>query len=207
MNKIIAFSLLSIMLTACATLADSQTVDMTIETPGAENAKCTLENKNQKYIAYTGQTLTIMKSPDDLVVRCMAPGNRNKTVLVKREVNKWVVYNVANGFVLGAAYDYFSRGAFDYPNLVTVDFTSEPVIAYDPPNYESIDMIGGNHKGALEYRGPATPVTEQDRYNTPHILQKKTQSYSDFGSYEPSSGEYQATSRPAVSYDPTEEDK
>ena len=109
--------------------------------------------------------------------------------------------------ILGAAYDYFSRGAFDYPELVTVDFTSEPVIAYDPPNYESIDMIGGNHKGALEYRGPATPVTEQDRYNTPHILQKKTQSYSDFGSYEPSSGEYQATSRPAVSYDPTEEDK
>ncbi len=207
MHKILTFSFLSLMLAACATVADSQTVLMTIETPGAENAKCTLENQDHKYIAYTGQTLAVMKSPHDLVVRCLAPGNRDKTVLIKRDINKWVVYNVVNGFVLGAAYDYFSRGGFDYPELVSVDFTSEPVIAHDRPTYESADMIGGNHKGQLEYRGPTTPVTEKNRSHTPHVLQKKTKNYNDFGSYEPSSGEYQATDLPKVSYDPTEEDK
>ena len=83
-----------------------------------------------KYSVYTDQTVEIMNSPHDLVVRCKAAGNREQTIHVKREVDQWVVANVANGFVPGAAYDYFSRGAFTYPEVLTVNFAGDPIKQY-----------------------------------------------------------------------------
>lgn len=210
MKKIALYSSLCLILAACSTMADHQTVLMTVKTPGAENAKCLLENQDQKYVAYSDETIEVMKSPHDLVVRCMAPGNREKTVLVKREINGWVLANVANGFVPGATYDYFSRGGFDYPDVVTVSFTGEAVKPYPLPDYEADDLYNGNHKGKIPYQGPSTIITEKDKYDTPQELQKKTEMYDTYSSsvdsYEAKPSSYK-TSLPAVSYDPTEEDK
>ncbi len=117
---VILFSVL--MLNACASVIDTQLVQMTIRTPGTDNAKCYIENQDHKYVAYTDQTIEVKKTPYDYQVRCIAPGNRSKTVIVKREVNQWVLVNAVNGFIPGTAYDVLSRGAFDYANEVIVSF-------------------------------------------------------------------------------------
>ncbi len=205
MKKTIFYSAACLLLASCATIADSQTVLMTVKTPGAENAKCHLENKGHKVIAYTDETVRVMKSPHDFVVRCTAPGNREKTVLVKREVNDWVFVNVANGFVPGAAYDVLSRGVFDYPNEVVVDFNGEPFKPYPLPEYATGELGQRGYQGNIEHYGPNTLVTEGNRYNAPQTLQKKESLYSDFSSV--SGNESNVTSSPSVSYDPTEEDK
>lgn len=215
MKKIVLYSSVCIVLASCASVVDHQTVLMTMKTPGAENAKCVIENEDMKYVAYSDQTIEIMKSPHDLTVRCMAPGNRDNTILVRREINGWVAANILNGFVPGVTYDYFSRGGFDYPDVVEVSFVGIPVKPYPLPDYMSDDLKGDVlHKGKIPYNGPSTIVTEEDRYYQPQELNKKMNNYenfSGFGSSEPAMSSAPASSYktdlPAVSYDPTEEDK
>ncbi len=155
-------------LSACASVMDSQMQMITMRTPGVSNAKCVIQNESMKYIAYTDQTIEIMKSPHDLVVNCQADGNREKTVHVKREVNDWVFLNVTNGFVPGATYDYFSRGAFDYPEVFTVSFSGEPVKAYSKPEYSGagqIERMGSDVKdGGVSLEKPSTLQKKENLY-------------------------------------------
>lgn len=209
MKKIILYSFVSFALSGCASMIDNQTVDMTIKTPGAENAKCVIENQDYKYVAYSDETIKVMKSPHDLVARCMAPGNREQTVLVKREINKWVVANVANGFIPGTTYDFISRGGFDYPDEVVISFSGVPVKPYEPPDYMAKDLSSGNHKGSYTYNGPSTVRTNEDLSKTPYVLQKKSNDFSAPSSFDnySSAPHPNQSSRPTVSYDPDEEDK
>ncbi|MCI5060363.1 MAG: hypothetical protein MRY79_04745 [Alphaproteobacteria bacterium] len=205
---------LSFVLGACASIIDKQTQIVTLRTPGAVDAKCILENPDMRYHIYTDQTVEIMKSPHDLVVRCMAPGNREKTILVKRELNEWVFLNVSNGFVPGAAYDYFSRGGFDYPEEITVDFTGMRVGPYPLPNYHRDGVIDMGVQQKLERFGSGKVYSEANRYDPPQELQKIDRDYgrSDFD--DPNMSEtdgihqqYNPHVSGGRSYDPTEEDK
>ena len=209
------------LLSACSTLANNQTQNVTVKTPGAENVKCSLENEDMKYIVYTNETIEMMKSPHDLVVRCLAPGNRERTVHVKREVDDWVIANVANGFIPGAAYDYFSRGAFTYPETISVSFVGVPVRPYPLPEYMNDDLKANHQYGNIEYMGPAEMVTEENKFDEPVVPEKKDNPYtlSTSESSAPSSQKTTTKSssmaldsihskyNPNVSYDPTEEDK
>lgn len=159
-------------LAGCATFVDGQTQNVTIKTPGAENARCILQNEDFKYAVSTDETINMMKSPHDFTVNCLAPGNREKTVLVKREINEWVVANVANGFVPGAAYDYFSRGAFKYPETITVSFVGEPVKSYGLPQYHNDDLGHNNSYNVLEDLGPDEKLTEENRFDVNTAPQK-----------------------------------
>ena len=202
------FVVLGIILTSCASIVDTQKVQMTVKTPGAENAKCYLENPDHKYMAYSGQTVEVMKSYHDLIVRCMAPGNREKTVLVKRHLNEWVLVNVANGFIPGMAYDVVSRGAFDYPDEVVVHFEDEAVKPYPLPEYMAEDIRPQGYQGKMERYGSSSVITEADRYHTPQGLQKKRVVQTDVIETTPIAPASKAPiDVPLVSYDPTEEDK
>ena len=206
------------LLMACSTIIDHQTQKVTVLTPGTVNAKCTLQNRDMKYVAYTGQEIEIMKSPNDLVVNCLAPGNREKTVLVKREINGWVFANVANGFVPGLAYDYFSRGGFDYPDEIEVSFLGEPIKEYPMPKYMSEDLDMNHQYNKFEYMGPTTVMTEADKNSGSEPLEKKEiTSYDDPAPMQTSEpvmaqegynlDNIHRQYNPTVPYDPTEEDK
>ena len=196
---------------ACASIADKQSHLVTVETPGATNARCILENEDMRYRAHSGETIEIMKSPHDLVVHCQAPGNREQTVHVKRTVNDWVFVNVANGFVPGASYDYFSRGAFDYPDVITVSFVSMPVKPYPLPEHYN-DDLGHYAYDNIEYMGPTTKITNATRYKEPDVLQKRPDNYgtSEYQYLSPESGATDSLHKqynPKSTYNPSEEDK
>lgn len=138
---------------ACASAIDGQLQEITVKTPGAEEARCTVNTGRNKYIAYTDQTITVKRSPYNMVVNCLAEGMREQTVLVKREANEWVFLNVANGFVPGAAYDYFSQAAFEYPDIITVPFGGMAYGMGERPEYdETLRKLGGDVYP--EYYGP-----------------------------------------------------
>ncbi|HPF78906.1 MAG TPA: hypothetical protein PLF01_06390 [Alphaproteobacteria bacterium] len=200
-------------LSACATIINHQSQKITMRTPGATNARCIIENEDMKYIAYTDDTIEIMKSPHDLVIRCQAPGNREQTVLLKREVNDWVFLNVANGFVPGAAYDYFSRGAFEYPDVFTVSFVGMPIQPYELPEHYNTDLKDNNSYNSIEYMGPTEKLTNKTHGEEPYVLKKKESMYGSSGDYgaessAPALDDIHRQYNPSVSaYDPTEEDK
>ncbi len=212
MKYLLAFTALTL-LSGCASAIDGQTQNVTLRTPGAENARCYLENEDMKYVVETDETINIMKSPNDLEVRCLAAGNREKTIIVQREVNDWVAGNVATGVVPGAAYDYFSRGGFEYPEEIIVDFSEIPVTAYPLPKYHSDDLGHNNYYNRVERIGPTEMVTEQNRYNQTEQLHKKQGPYDEA---EEAKDEAKGESFDAMlnkihgakpAYNPSEEDK
>lgn len=220
--KRFALTLSALALGACATVIDHQTQHVTIETPGAADAKCMLYNQDMRYEAWAGQTIEIMKSPNDLAVNCLASGNREKTVLVKRGVNGWIIANVANGFIPGTTYDYFSRGMFTYPKEIVVSFVGEPIREYPLPQYMDSELGNNNIYNRLPYEGPDEVITQGTRLKGDYELQKIDRNYggdtlNDFGHYGQGVHHGSVTSypldsihrryNPHVGYDPTEEDK
>lgn len=209
------YSLLALgLLSACSTMVNHQTQHITVKTPGATNARCLIDNEDMKYLVFTDQKIEIMKSPHDFVVRCQAAGNREQTVLVKREIDDWVIANVANGFVPGAAYDYFSGGAFSYPETITVSFVGVPVKPYPLPKYMLKDVMPNAQNSRIEYMGPSDVITEENKNKSSSTLVKKENPYAV--STTPAEPKEPASTRPTslykkynpnVSYDPTEEDK
>ncbi len=205
MKRFFITSITLIYLTACATIIDDQTQKMTIHTPGVESAKCHIQNQDFKYAVWNDQEIEIMKSPHDLVINCKAHSNREKTVHVKRGINEWVVANVSNGFIPGATYDYFSRGAFNYPENITVDFTGMKPASYPEPDYEAHQ----NHK--IESYAPTTAITDQTKNSNQGELKKLDKLYEyDFKESSQSTSSTTSLHRQynaPTAYDPREEDK
>lgn len=202
-NALILTSIMA--LSACSSVNDGQTQHVTVRTPGAENAKCFLENQDFKYVAYSNETVEVMKSPHDMTVNCMAPGNRNKSIVVPRTIEKSAGQNAANGFLPGLTYDYLSRGIYDYPDEVVVSFSGVQAKSYGLPQHQSSDLaMDGSPQ--LESMGTSEAlVPETYGYST---LQKR--GYGDSQRGELYNSAPNTMDIPPVSqsyYDPTEEDK
>ncbi len=190
MKKISAVLVSLTLLAGCATVIEGQTQPFTILTPGANDAECTVHNKDMSYIMRTGETRLIMKSNNDLTIDCLAPGNRKRTVIVDTQLEPTALANVTNGVVPGTTYDHFSRGLYAYPETISIDFSGVKGEAYPMPDYmkpEARDV----YKGEMEYYGATTGALPSDTYATQGVIQKRTGGRltdSPFGSLTPTSG-------------------
>jgi len=175
MNRFVlcAFSLL--ILSSCASVVDGQIQKVTMLTPGAENAVCTLDNGTVKYSIISNQTIELTKSDNDLIAHCYAPGNRELTKIVEWDFNPWTAGNVVTGVVPGVAYDHFYKGLYEYPAVITMDFTSIPVKPYDFPQHYAPGLDNPNY-AVIESYDPTSPKTEADKYKVSPILKKKDRS-------------------------------
>lgn len=159
-------------LSACATVIEGQQQQITLRTPGADNAECLFHSRDQRFQLKTGETRTINKSERNLVADCRASGNRLRTVVISPELEKMAIGNVATGVLPGVAYDHLSQAMYVYPDVITVDFTNIPVAAYPLPDYMNSSVRNLYH-GEMERYG-------QDRYQlpgeqpVPAMIQKRT---------------------------------
>ncbi len=139
---------------ACGTMAEGQTQDVTLHTPGASEARCILDN-GLRYPIHTGETIQIMRSFHAMEVDCYAVGNRHKKITISPGPNPWSAANVANGVVPGTAYDAASMGLYTYPDIITVDFSGMPTTGYETPSYHNKDAPNP-YEAAVENMGPNT---------------------------------------------------
>lgn len=163
----------SLTLSACGTIAGGQAQEVTLLTPGAYNARCTLDNGN-RYVAYTGETIMVMRSGNDMVVDCYADGNRHRTMTIDVDVNGWTVANVANAGA-GVAYDQLSRGLYEYPETITVDFIGVPKRGFELPEYHNKDAPNP-YEQSMEYYGPGKTRVPQDTMYLKRGVEKRTES-------------------------------
>ena len=161
MRHMIRFLPLSavLLLGACGTMAEGQTQDITLRTPGASIARCTLDT-GLRYPIEKDETIQIMRSFHAMEVECFANGNRRKTMTVAAGPNPWSAANVANAVVPGTAYDAASMGLYTYPDVITVDFTGMPIAGYETPDYHNRDYPNPyeqpvENMGPSSVRGPA----------------------------------------------------
>lgn len=161
---------LGLCLSACATLISSPTQELTVNTPGATEAQCTVDN-SLRYPIRSGQTIKIMRSENPLIVDCYASGDRHRRMRVSADGNEWAMLNVTNGIIPGLTYDHFAKGLYKYPDVVTIDFTGVPAKGFDLPAYHNKDAPNPYDQG-IENFGPSKSKLESDRYKAPVSVSK-----------------------------------
>jgi hypothetical protein len=136
------FSFLSglILLSSCAYMQEGSIQDITLVTPGAENAICYLVVDGLRHPVRPPQNLSISKSREDLIVDCFAPGNRHKKVVIKADISNKAYGNVSNGVLPGLGWDYFSDAIFKYPDRIEIDFTNTPFLPEPMPAQNKPDI-------------------------------------------------------------------
>lgn len=190
-KSLLLLSLLSV--GACAYALDETIQDVKFVTPGAKNAACNVYVEGVKYRAKPPQTLNIFKSKEDLIVDCMAPGNRRKTVYIKPSIEKSAIWNVANAGV-GLPWDYASAALFRYPDIIEVNFTDTPITDQPLPAQNNPD-IRQPEEYRLEEFSPSSPRMNEDRDAPPvEILRRESASRTSAGSY----GQTGALSEPEI---------
>lgn len=152
-----------LVLSACASALDSSFQEITLKTPGTDQALCTFENRVMAWQAYSNQTITVQRNKEDLKVFCRAPGNREARVIIDRDLNPWALADIVTGIVPGVTYDHFSGALYDYPDVITIDFASQPIRAMEAPQYDHADAPKVSAQGIENY-DPAVAKKDGDKY-------------------------------------------
>lgn len=172
MLKKTSFLLTFVMLGACAYAVEKNYQPLTIRTPGAQDAVCDVWADKVRYRFYPPSTRNVKNSQEDLIVHCLAPGNRERKVVIRPAIADSFAGNVVTGFVPGASWDYASGAMFTYPDVVEVDFSAmqpKPMplpVHNNPDNLQPEDYI-------LEEFGPTVPYMNSDRYRKSLPLQRR----------------------------------
>ena len=171
------FAVLSglILLSSCAYMQDGSIQNVTVVTPGAENARCYMYVDGLRHPVRPPQTLSISKSREDLIVDCFAPGNRHKKVVIKADIARSTYANASNIVVPAAAWDFFSDAMFAYPERIEVDFTYTP-FADEPMPAQNKPDIRQPEEYPLEEFLPGTPRLNSDRGSVQPALRPREKS-------------------------------
>lgn len=162
---------------ACATIIDKPTQDIRVETPGAKDSVCFLENDYARYRVHPPQTIKITKFDKPFAVNCMASGNRDKSVDIDPELSQSVYYNVANAVIPGVVTDYATRSMYESPTLVVVDFTNMKPHLHPLPDYQ-LDILQNPNLFQYEEFRTGRPALQSDRNEEPYELEKRDRSVS-----------------------------
>lgn len=193
-------------LASCAYAIDSHIQDVKIVTPGAHGSVCYAYVDGLRYRAHPPSTINITNSREDLIVDCLAPGNRRKKVVIEARINDNTFLNAGNAGV-GVPWDALSGAAYKYPDIVEIDFTNAEVQPEPPPAQNAPD-IKQPEEYMLEEFLPAQPVLNSDRTRAPVEIRRRggdiavqDDSYVDqtFSMDDGSSGTYSKSNLPDVS--------
>jgi hypothetical protein len=139
-------------LAGCATIIEKPTQDLKIEVAGTGEALCDVTQSGRRYRAYAPSTISVHKERGPLSVRCFAPGNREKTIVLESEVSDMVMANASNGVLPGMMWDATSGAMYKYPDRVVVDFTGMPPQPYPLPDYQRVFEDNPTLIGMEEFR-------------------------------------------------------
>ncbi|MCB1556716.1 MAG: hypothetical protein KDJ15_05320 [Alphaproteobacteria bacterium] len=158
-------------LSACSTVLDRSQQVISVETPGAQEALCTLENRDMKYKVRAPKTLTITKSAKPLHVRCIAPGNREAQTVITPKTTDSIFLNTANGIVPGMIVDRHTAAMYEYPAVISVDFSQIAASPMPLPAYQQLLNDNPNLIELEEFRAGRSAL-QRDRYDRIPTLQK-----------------------------------
>jgi len=160
------------LLFGCAYGFETTVQDLRIETPGAKDAICYAYVDGFRYRFYTPETISIRKTHEDLVVDCLAPGNRRKSTTISPDVTAMMLSNIANGFVPGATWDIVSGAAFKFPGVLEIDFTGIPISSEPLPAHNNPDIRQPEDYDLEEFL-PGNPRLNSDKNAPPVVLKKR----------------------------------
>ena len=87
----------AVFLSGCATIIEGTSQPITVATPGAEGASCTLSSPDGSYHVITPGTVTVNKSRHDISVRCKKDGYSDGLGTVPSNFEAWTIGNILLG--------------------------------------------------------------------------------------------------------------
>jgi hypothetical protein len=155
-------------LASCGYTVNKSHQDISFETPGAENATCDVYVDKLRYQVMPPQKVNIMKSENDMEIKCIAPGNRMKTLTVPAKFS----YRTVWGTPAGMAWDYASESMYYYPSVIAIDFSQEATKPNPPPRHNNPDIVQPEEYDLEEYL-PGEPRLNSDRYRTQDPIRRR----------------------------------
>lgn len=156
----ILFSALLLLLTGCSYAFDESTQEIEIVTPGENGAVCYMYVDGLRYRVHPPTKTIITKSREDLIIDCLAPGNRRNKVVIEAGYAEHAKQNVLNGGI-GAVWDAASGALYQYPTIIPVDFTNTPIQPMPLPAHNNPD-IRQPEDYPLEEFSPSKPRMNDD---------------------------------------------
>lgn len=186
MIRQLRFAAIALFLASCATVVDGQIQDVTIETVGASNTLCYMQNNEFSFRFYPPQTLKVTKSRDPYKIRCLAPGNREKTIMVEPVTTDSTFYNIAN-LGTGVALDHISAAMYELPDKIVISFEGMEPTGYEQPPYNRFFDRNPQLKGVEEFRPGQAALMSDAGKTLPALKARETQESGDvvFGSSDP----------------------
>ena len=175
-SRILTYSSVFI-LAGCAYIVDGPTQEITFLTPGAHNAVCYAYANDVKYVVKPPQTIKLTKSFDDLVVDCLAPGNRRKKIFLQAQIEDSFTGNLATAGG-GMVWDAVTESMFAYPDVIEIDFTHTPVKPEAMPDQNQPDIRQPEDYDLEEFR-PGLPRLNSDRDAIVAEPEKRVRDYDD----------------------------
>ncbi len=162
MIRQLRYAAVVLLLASCSTVMDGQIQDVTIETVGANNTLCYMQNREFSFRFYPPQTLKVTKSADPYTIRCLAPGNREKTIVVAPKVSDNIFWNATN-VGTGVPVDHLSAAMYELPDKIVINFEGMIASGYAQPGYNEFFDRNPHLKGMEEFRpGQAALLRDVD---------------------------------------------
>ena len=175
--------ILPFFLMSCAYTTERSIQEVRVETPGTHGAVCFVEVDGLRHVVNAPDTITIAKHQDNLHVKCRAPGNRDREVVIKPVVTTSTFFA---GPLLPISYpwDYVSGAMYKYPDVVSVDFTYMAARDADLPAHNNPDVKQPEEYDREEYL-PSKPVLNSDKYEAQeYALKRKEYDDEDYGFFD-----------------------
>ncbi len=139
-------------LTGCSSLMETPNQKIELIALGTQNAQCDLHIGNATYQTEPPQIVTVRKTRHPIKAVCLAPGNREVTVIVEPELSKYAKGNIVT-LGAGAAYDYASGAMYFYPDQIIVDFRQTIATPNMLPAYHASDSQLDGYEHVIEPMG------------------------------------------------------
>lgn len=143
MNRLFALVVL-LSLTACATATQPRNQKIQITAVNGKDAKCILENKLYKTVAYPPQSVNVERSKYTLVIDCTAAEGKHRRLLVQPEHNPTSTYLQGPGQLV----DRVTGSAWQYPPYIRIDFDYAPFV--DPLNRDGRPPATARYSSGIE---------------------------------------------------------
>ncbi|MFQ5958647.1 MAG: hypothetical protein ACE5LF_04690 [Alphaproteobacteria bacterium] len=112
----------AIALAGCATIVKGTDQTVAVETPGVEEAECSLvDNKGMNYyVKSTPDSVVVNRGDGPLMITCEADGYKKTTTEFDEKFEGWTLGNVIFGGIVGVVVDAASGAAQQYPGELLV---------------------------------------------------------------------------------------
>jgi len=115
-----AIAALGVVVSGCATIIKGTSQSIAITTPPTSGAACTLSSREGNWTVVSPGVVTVEKSKEDIVARCIKPGWQDGVATIPSDFEGWTIANVIGFPIIGLGVDAATGAINEYPHAFQI---------------------------------------------------------------------------------------